>query len=87
MPRLLRGQTAGAIISLRLLIRQSKRLLLSSTQRRFDVLGLDALRQRVERLRFETDMAQHAYRATMLACGSPATPITGCSPTHRQVLP
>lgn len=72
MPRLMRAETARAIVSSRLLILQTKRLLLNSSQRRFDALGLDTLRQRVERLRLETDLAQHAYRATMLAYGSPA---------------
>ena len=59
------------IVKSKLLILQSKRLLLSSAQRRLDQTGLDSMRRRVDRLRVETDMAQFGYRTAMLDYGSP----------------
>lgn len=62
---------AREIVSSRLLILQSKRLMLSSAQRRLDKTGLDSIKERVDRLRAETESAQHSYRVAMLAFGSP----------------
>ena len=66
----MRVRVAGELIQSRLLILQSKRMMLNSYQRRLDDLGTDALRKRVEQLRLESDRAQHRYRATILAWGS-----------------
>jgi hypothetical protein len=62
---------ADTLISARLLILQSKRLMLSSLQRRLEGSGIDSLRKRVERLKAETERAQFRYRSTVLAIGSP----------------
>jgi hypothetical protein len=62
---------ADTLISARLLILQSKRLMLSSLQRRLEGSGIDALSKRVERLRAETERAQSRYRSTVLSIGSP----------------
>ena len=64
-------KAAGELIQSRLLILQSKRLMLSGYERRLEAEGGQELRRRVERLRAETEMAQHAYRSTILAFGSP----------------
>jgi hypothetical protein len=62
---------ADTLISARLLILQSKRLMLSSLQRRLEGSGIDSLRKRVERLKSETESAQYRYRSTVLSMGSP----------------
>jgi hypothetical protein len=64
-------QAGQEIITSRLLVLQSKRLMLNSTQRRLDESGLDSLRNRVETLRLEADHAQHLYRSSLLDYGSP----------------
>jgi hypothetical protein len=64
-------ETFGEIIESRLLLLQSKRLMLSACEKRLGAEGGQKLRRRVERLRAETDMAQHAYRSSILAWGSP----------------
>jgi len=66
--------TADTLIGSRLMILQSKRLMLNSASRRLQTSRLDSMRQRVEHLRAETEQAQHAYRKTMLAFGSPERP-------------
>lgn len=66
MPR----STVQSIITARLLILQSKRLMLNSLQRRLEEGGYEALTERLARLRAETDMAQHSYRTSMLAWGA-----------------
>lgn len=68
----MKRQAAQSIISSRLLILQSKRLLLNSLQRRLESHGYDFLRSRIARLRAETETAQYLYRSSMLAWGSPA---------------
>lgn len=67
MPR----STAETIIMARLLVLQSKRLMLSSLQRRLEEQGYQSLKERIARLRIEADMAQYSYRSSMLAWGSP----------------
>lgn len=62
------------VITSRLLILQSKRLLLHSAQRRLQQTGIQSMRRRVEALRLETDMAQHSYRLSVLKWGSPQQP-------------
>ena len=62
-----------SLIMGRLLVLQSKRLMLNSLQRRLDEHGSDALKERVERLRVDVEMAQSSYRSTMLSWGSAET--------------
>jgi len=62
---------ARDIITARLLILQSKRLTLRCKQKWLDATGEEWLRLEVERLCLEAEHAQHRYRATMLAWGSP----------------
>lgn len=65
-PELMRQLVVG-----RLLVLQSKRLLLHSSERRLNDSGADFLRERVDRLRVETTTAQYHYRESMLRWGSP----------------
>jgi hypothetical protein len=60
-----------AIITGRLLVLQSKRLLLSSALRRLDRTPNRARRRRAERLRSDIDSAQSTYRSTILNFESP----------------
>ena len=59
------------LISARLLILQSKRLMLSSLQRRRANATIESLQHRVERLVGESESAWTAYRQSMLRWGSP----------------
>jgi hypothetical protein len=61
---------AASIIMSRLLILQSKRLMLTSAERRLSNAGGDSLRGRVKRLRGEAAAAQYAYTSSILAFGS-----------------
>lgn len=65
---------AEAIVTSRLLVLQSKRLLLTSTETCLVKQGNEQLRARAGRLRTQTDEAQHAYREALLKWGSPGTP-------------
>jgi hypothetical protein len=67
---MIKQAVAAEMIQSRLLVLQSKRLMLNSCQRRLDAHGADTLRRRVEQLRRETDQAQYRYRTIMLAWGS-----------------
>ena len=67
----MKQQTAELIITSRLLILQTKRLMLNSAIRRLGDLDIDSLRRRVEDLRTETERAQHVYRSAILRIGSP----------------
>jgi hypothetical protein len=60
-----------AIITGRLLVLQSKRLLLTSALRRLDRTPDKARRRRAERLRSDIDSAQSTYRSTILNFESP----------------
>ena len=60
---------ADAIVSSRQLIAQSKRLMLSSLERRSRLDGGDLLRERTDRCRDETDNAQQTYRSAVLNWG------------------
>ena len=64
---------ADEILSSRLLVLQSKRLMLNSVQRRFEETGLESFRKRSEKLRVESELAAHVYRRSMLELGSPET--------------
>jgi hypothetical protein len=68
------NKSQNKIITSRLLILESKRLLLNSVLRRFDNTGDAPLGARVETLRGEAAHAQHVYRTVMLAWGSPEDP-------------
>lgn len=60
-----------AIITARLLVLQSKRMLLSSSLRRLNRTPDERSRRIAERMRSEIDSAQNSYRATILAFASP----------------
>lgn len=64
-------QTADVIIMSRLLVLQSKRLMLNRALRQLENSRDEARVQKVDRLRNETDSAQHSYRSTILAFESP----------------
>lgn len=63
-----------AIVSSRLLVLQSKRLLLASTENCLGAPGSDQLRERARRLRTQTEHAQNAYRAALLKYGCAERP-------------
>lgn len=63
-------RTAESIIKARLLVLQSKRLMLTSLQRRLEEHGYEPLKERIARLRAETETARFSYRSSMLALGS-----------------
>ena len=67
----MRARVVESIITSRLLILQSKRLMLNALERHADHTGNRAMRSRVERLRVETDNAQYKYRSAVLAWSSP----------------
>lgn len=66
----LKQQVGLSIIASRLLILQSKRLMLSSLQRRVDQLGYAPLKERIAQVREQTETAHYLYRAAMLTHGS-----------------
>ncbi len=63
-----------SIVSARLLVVQSKRLMLSSLQRRSRVRGEDSLRVRTDRFRDEADRAHRDYRSAVLVWGRATSP-------------
>jgi len=68
----MKAGVAQSVVTSRLLILQSKRLMLDRCQRRLDRDEADEeARRRVDVLRSQTDAAQHAYRSVILAWGSP----------------
>ena len=62
---------ADSIITSRLLVLQSKRLMLHSVERRAKKRKVESLIRRVEELRAEADSAQDGYRQAMFQYGSP----------------
>jgi hypothetical protein len=60
---------AESIVSSRQLIAQSKRLMLSSLERRSRLGGGDSLRDRADRCRNETASAHRTYRSAVLTWG------------------
>ena len=58
-----------SIVASRQLIAQSKRLMLTSLERRSQLRGGEELRKRAERIRDETDNAHRTYRAAVLTWG------------------
>jgi hypothetical protein len=67
---MIKQEAADEIIQSRLLILQSKRLMLNSLLRRIEGSPTQSLRSRAEYFRGETETAQHAYRSAMLDWGS-----------------
>ena len=63
-----------SIVSARLLVVQSKRLMLSSLLRRFRLRGEDSLRKRTDRFRDEADRANRNYRSAVLNWGQATSP-------------
>ena len=63
-----------SLISSRLLMLQSKRLILASLERRFRKQPLESLRARVDHTRQETLNAQERYCLSLLTWGSAETP-------------
>src|SRR5207245_2887754 len=59
----------GRHFTTRQLIAQSKRLMLTSLERRSQLRGGEELRKRAERIRDETDNAHRTYRAAVLTWG------------------
>ena len=68
--RIIPESVGEAIVSSRLLVLQSKRLLLSSTENCLVKPDQGELRERAGVLRTQTDDAQHEYRAALLKWGS-----------------
>jgi hypothetical protein len=66
---MIRPQAATEIIQSKLLILQSKRLMLNSLLRRIEGAPTQSLRDRADYFRRETDKAQHEYRTAMLDWG------------------
>ena len=63
-----------AVVTGRLLVLQSKRLMLASNERRFRKRKAEVLRVAGERLRNDIDRAQRAYRSALVSLGTPRTP-------------
>ena len=63
-----------SIVSARLLVVQSKRLMLSSLLRRLRLRGERSLRERTDRFRDEADRANRNYRSAVLNWGQATSP-------------
>jgi hypothetical protein len=63
-----------SLVTARLLVLQSKRLMLASSDRRLHLRRTKVLREAVERLREEIERAQRSYRLTLVKLGSPLMP-------------
>src|SRR5260221_5351024 len=63
-----------SIVSARLLVVQSKRLMLSSLLRRFRLRGERSLSERTDRFRDEADRANRNYRSAVLNWGQATSP-------------
>ena len=61
------------IVMARLLVLQSKRMLLASGERRLEAGDGPGLRERCDRLRAAAEKAQQSYRKAVLDWGSPGT--------------
>lgn len=66
-----RPTIAESLITARLLMMQSKRLLLAGIERRLLRAGREQLHGRAERLRAETENAHESYCSSVLRWGSP----------------
>jgi hypothetical protein len=65
---------ADCLISARLLMLQSKRLILATLERRLNKQRRESLRPRVDRLRAETRRAHEQYTSSVLRWGTPERP-------------
>lgn len=65
--------TKQNICTSRLLILQSKRLMLTSLERRQQYSQIGRFDDQIARLRVEIPRAQHLYRASVLSCGPSRT--------------
>jgi hypothetical protein len=65
---------AECLISARLLMLQSKRLILATLERRLNKQRHESLRPRVDRLRAETRHAHEQYTSSVLRWGTPERP-------------
>jgi hypothetical protein len=65
---------ADCLISARLLMLQSKRLILATLERRLNKQRRESLRPRVDRLRAETRHAHEQYTSSVLRWGTPERP-------------
>jgi hypothetical protein len=63
-----------SVVTGRLLVLQSKRLMLASNERHLEKRKTEVLRLAVERLREEIDRAQRSYRSALVRLGSPLMP-------------
>jgi len=72
--RATQASIAECLISARLLMLQSKRLILATLERRLNEQRRGVLRPRVDRLRDETKNAQDQYNSSILRWGSPERP-------------
>ena len=72
--RRLTPESAERVVQSRFLIMQSKRLLLMSAQRHATLQGTEQMRERLQRLRSESEVASDAYRQIVLAFGTPGHP-------------
>jgi hypothetical protein len=63
-----------SVVTGRLLVLQSKRLMLASNERRLRKRNAEVLREAGERLRDDIDRAQRAYRSALVSLGTPMTP-------------
>jgi hypothetical protein len=72
--RATQASIAECLISARLLMLQSKRLILATLERRLDQQRHESLRPRVAQLRDETENAQERYTSSILRWGSPERP-------------
>jgi len=71
----MKGATVSeSVVTGRLLVLQSKRLMLASNERRFRKRKGEVLREAGERLRDDIDRAQRAYRSALVSLGTPRTP-------------
>jgi hypothetical protein len=69
-----RPSIAETLVLARLLMLQSKRLILATLERRLHQQQVDSLSARVEHMRREAREAHERYNMSMLAFGSPAIP-------------
>ena len=65
------ARIAPQIIASRLLVLQSKRLMLKCLERQLADTGRESLRQQIEDLRRQCDFCQHHYRRSVLLYGTP----------------
>lgn len=68
---MMKRDVAEELITARLLVLQSKRLMLQGLERRNATVSTDSLNERIVRMRRDAERAQHLYRTTVLQVGTP----------------